>query len=98
MTINSDDPAYFGGYLTDNFCAISRELGVTRPEAVQFSKNAVKASFLDDAGKNKLMAEVEDFATKYLGKGDEWLTSAAVSFDRRCKSTDQNVSICMQYR
>jgi len=46
VTINSDDPAYFGGYMSDNFNAVARALPVTREELAQFTFNAIEASFV----------------------------------------------------
>ncbi|MCB1629296.1 MAG: adenosine deaminase, partial [Xanthomonadales bacterium] len=44
-TINSDDPAYFGGYMNDNFLACFGELPLRREHARQLSANAFEASF-----------------------------------------------------
>lgn len=54
VTINSDDPSYFGGYMTDNFLAVADAHPMTREEAAQFSLNAVEASFLPPQEKAKL--------------------------------------------
>ncbi len=45
-TVNSDDPAYFGGYVNENFGALIDALGLTREEILQLSANAFDASFL----------------------------------------------------
>lgn len=45
VTINSDDPAYFGGYVVDNFLAVHRALGLTEAEVRQLAKNSFDASF-----------------------------------------------------
>jgi adenine deaminase len=45
VTINSDDPAYFGGYIVDNFLAVHRALGLTEDEVRQLAKNSFEASF-----------------------------------------------------
>jgi adenosine deaminase len=58
VTVNSDDPAYFGGYVADNFAAISDELGVTDEQARRLAVNSFEASFLDDERKSALLAEV----------------------------------------
>lgn len=47
VTINSDDPAYFGGYIADNYVATARALELTREEVVQSARNSFLASFLD---------------------------------------------------
>ena len=48
MTINSDDPAYFGGYVAENYAASTDALGLTRDEILQLAKNSFLASFLDE--------------------------------------------------
>lgn len=46
-TVNSDDPAYFGGYVNDNFRALVEHAGLTADEAITLAKNSFSASFLD---------------------------------------------------
>jgi adenosine deaminase len=46
-TVNSDDPAYFGGYMNDNFVQTFAATGLTAPQAYQFAKNSFDASFID---------------------------------------------------
>jgi len=60
-TINSDDPAYFGGYMNDNFVATFDALGLDRKDAQQLAKNSFSASFLDAATKKKYLDEVDTF-------------------------------------
>jgi len=45
VTVNSDDPAYFGGYLNANYEALVNDLGATKEEIEQLVKNSFKASF-----------------------------------------------------
>jgi adenosine deaminase len=47
-TVNSDDPAYFGGYVHDNFVAVCENLQLTGEHVVRLAKNSWRASFLDD--------------------------------------------------
>ncbi len=54
ITINSDDPAYFGGYLNENFMAIAEALNLTENDIKKMINNSFKASFLDSAEKEKL--------------------------------------------
>ena len=49
VTINSDDPAYFGGYVDDNFQALERELGLDGETLRQLAANSFRASFLAPA-------------------------------------------------
>ncbi|MDA0118282.1 adenosine deaminase [Vibrio sp. T11.5] len=64
VTINSDDPAYFGGYMTDNFLAVAGSHGVTQEELAQFSRNAIEASFISDSEKQRLMSQLDEFVDR----------------------------------
>jgi adenosine deaminase len=64
-TVNSDDPAYFGGYITDNFMAAQRALGLSQGDVVQLTRNAIQASFLPSGDKEGLLTEVDDFVTAW---------------------------------
>jgi adenosine deaminase len=57
-TVNSDDPAYFGGYLHDNTAAVSAALGLTAGERRQLAENSFRASFLPEADKQRHLAAV----------------------------------------
>ena len=61
VTINSDDPAYFGGYMMDNFMAVSNAHPMTKSELAQFTINAINASFISEALKAKYRAQVADY-------------------------------------
>ena len=61
-TINSDDPPYFGGYLNENFIAISDALKLTKNEILTLVKNSFSASFMDENFKNHWIAKVNSFA------------------------------------
>lgn len=63
-TINSDDPAYFGGYMNENFKAVTSALGLSKEDLLTITRNSIEASFLDDAGKQKLRTELEAYAQK----------------------------------
>ncbi|MBN3491764.1 adenosine deaminase [Vibrio neptunius] len=64
VTINSDDPAYFGGYMTDNFLAVAGSHGLTQEELAQFSRNAIEASFISDSEKQRLMSQLDEFVDR----------------------------------
>ncbi|MCX8006959.1 MAG: adenosine deaminase [Coriobacteriia bacterium] len=51
VTVNSDDPAYLGGYLVDNYVEAAIALGLSRDDLVVLAENSFRASFLDDASK-----------------------------------------------
>jgi adenosine deaminase len=61
VTVNSDDPAYFGGYITENFIAVKRALGLSVEDLRRLSANAIQGSFLDAPAKAVLMAELDEF-------------------------------------
>ncbi|MFM4704316.1 adenosine deaminase [Aeromonas bivalvium] len=62
VTINSDDPAYFGGYLTANFQALAHDLGASMNQLCRLSLNAVEASWLGLADKARLTREIRSHA------------------------------------
>ena len=57
-TVNSDDPAYFGGYLHDNVVAVTRALGLTAEHRRRLAENSFRASFLPAADKDRHLAEI----------------------------------------
>jgi len=59
VTVNSDDPAYFGGYVADNVVAVVDALGLGVDEVVRLARNSFVASFLDDAARDRSLAEVD---------------------------------------
>lgn len=61
VTINSDDPAYFGGYLAENYLAISNALNLSKKDICQLAKNSFKASFLNEEEKQQMINKVDDF-------------------------------------
>ncbi len=60
-TINSDDPAYFGGYINENFTQTSAALGLTAQHAYQLAFNSFEASFLEPTEKQVLQARLNAF-------------------------------------
>ncbi len=65
VTINSDDPAYFGGYLNDNLLALTDALNLTAPDIYAFLQNGFQASFLPLESKSRLLNELEQHAKSY---------------------------------
>ncbi|MFQ6021372.1 MAG: adenosine deaminase [Acidiferrobacterales bacterium] len=57
--VNSDDPAYFGGYVTENFLAVQNALNLDCDDIKRLGKNAFRATFLSQQDKQKLVAELE---------------------------------------
>ncbi len=61
-TVNSDDPAYFGGYLVDNFIAAQRALGLVRRDVLALALNAIEAAFVGVERRDQLKEELMRFA------------------------------------
>ncbi len=59
-SINSDDPAYFGGYVGHNFLETQAALGLTAEEVALAAKNSFRSSMLSQAAKDKWVTEVDD--------------------------------------
>jgi len=55
VTVNSDDPAYFGGYVADNYRAVQDGLGLSDVEITKLARNSIEASFLDEGMKAELV-------------------------------------------
>jgi adenosine deaminase len=62
-TVNSDDPAYFGGYVADNFLAVRDRLGFTHEDCRKVAENSFNASFLGEREKRRLLAELDAHCT-----------------------------------
>jgi adenine deaminase len=61
VTVNSDDPAYFGGYVNENFASAQKALHLTRLEIEQLARNSFEASFLPKAKKLAHFREIDKF-------------------------------------
>jgi len=61
ITLNSDDPAYFGGYLIDNYMAVAQGLSLSPAQLATLARNSLSASFLPDAQKLQLLDELERY-------------------------------------
>jgi len=59
VTVNSDDPAYFGGYINENYAAIQGALGLSDMDLWQMARNGFTGSFADDARKAAWLEELE---------------------------------------
>jgi adenosine deaminase len=67
VTVNSDDPAYFGGYITENLLASKKALGLTRHDIYMLARNAFKASFLSVHEKERLITDLDRFMQAHPG-------------------------------
>jgi adenosine deaminase len=65
VTVNSDDPAYFGGYINENYLAITKALNLTADEIYTLAKNSFEASFLEESIKDKMLARVREYKKMY---------------------------------
>ena len=63
-TINSDDPAYFGGYVNDNFKALTRIGLISRDDCIALARNSITGAFLNDKRKAELLAEIDAYIAK----------------------------------
>jgi adenosine deaminase len=68
VTVNSDDPAYFGGYLQENFMAIYEALNLTQQDLYQLAKNSFLSSFLSESEKQAAIAQLDDYMHQTLPK------------------------------
>lgn len=59
VTVNSDDPAYFSGYIGENYRAVAEALDLDDAHLVMLARNAVEGSFADEGRKAELLAELE---------------------------------------
>ena len=64
VTVSSDDPAYFGGYLLDNLIAIQTGLDLTWEDIVELARNSIRASFLTEADKQHWLEKIEGISRK----------------------------------
>ncbi|MBP7566402.1 MAG: adenosine deaminase [Burkholderiaceae bacterium] len=59
VTVNSDDPSYFGGYVNDNYLACEEALGLGRDDLVQLARNSFEAAFIPDAQRRASLAAID---------------------------------------
>ncbi len=62
VTVNSDDPAYFSGYMNENLIRVQEEVNLGKAKLVQLARNAFEGAWLPRAAKDLYLAELEDFA------------------------------------
>jgi len=65
VTINSDDPAYFGGYLNENYIEIQKALNLSKEDIIQLAGNSFKASFLNEIEKSKMLQKLKNFINSH---------------------------------
>jgi adenosine deaminase len=62
VTVNSDDPAYFGGYIAENYRAAAAALGLGRDDIVRLARNSFTASFLGPAEKQAWLGRIDAYS------------------------------------
>ena len=65
VTVNSDDPAYFGAYVADNYVALAEHAGLSHTDLVQLAINSFEASWLTPARRDAYVASVEAYAAEH---------------------------------
>jgi adenosine deaminase len=65
FSINSDDPAYFGGYVLDNYCAVQEAFDLDIEEWRLIVTNSIQCSWIEDVRKSELMRDLERVLDKY---------------------------------
>ena len=69
ITINSDDPAYFHGYIADNFIALQKEVNLNKSELVTCVKNAFEIAWLTTEEKHNYLAKLNDYLKNHQYSG-----------------------------
>ncbi|KAF9883827.1 adenine deaminase [Aspergillus nanangensis] len=66
FSINSDDPAYFGGYILDNYCAVQEAFALSVDEWRHIAETSVRESWVDEVRKEELLRRIDDHVSKHL--------------------------------
>ncbi len=64
VTINSDDPAYFGGYMNENYKRIATALNLNKKQITELTKNSFKSSWLTTEDKEKMILQLDEYFQK----------------------------------
>jgi adenosine deaminase len=59
VTVNSDDPAYFGGYLLENYLAVQQALGLSKADIASLARNSIEASFLPQSEQQRWLSAID---------------------------------------
>ena len=63
VTVNSDDPAYFSGYMNENLICVQKDVQLGKPELVQLTENAFESAWLPRASKDRFIVELKNYVT-----------------------------------
>ena len=67
ISINSDDPAYFKGYISDNYYAVAQKYQLTQAQIIQLAKNSFNAAWISDQQKQLYLAEIDRYVQQFQG-------------------------------
>ncbi len=67
VSVNSDDPAYFGGYIGDNYLGIAEVLDMGPAQLGQIARNSIRSSFMDEERKTEMVAELDSVLKGHQG-------------------------------
>lgn len=65
ISINSDDPSYFGGYINENFIETQKALNLTREEIIQIAKNSYLSAFISEEEKHAGIQEIDQYVRDF---------------------------------
>jgi adenosine deaminase len=91
VTVNSDDPPYFGGYINANFAAVQEKLGMGDYPLWEKARNSFAAAFMpDDPRKSTPARSIQDSCTSPAEAIATLITrSREIAGDRSCRTADQ---------
>jgi adenosine deaminase len=69
--VNSDDPAYFGGYLLENYLAVQEALALTREQLALLARNSIEASFLESDPKRRWQEAIDAYTARMYRRTDD---------------------------
>ena len=64
-TVHSDDPAYFGGYMNENYMAVAEALDLNKDDIIVLARNAIEISFLSSERKSRKNADLDKYAAQF---------------------------------
>jgi adenosine deaminase len=68
VTVNSDDPAYFGGYVNDNFVVVAEALSLTEEDLTAFARTSLEAAFIGEPRRRRLLEELDSYVADWQPK------------------------------
>ncbi len=78
VTVNSDDPTYFGGYINENYLAVQRALNLSASDIYRLAENSFKASSMDETAKNDALEKLRRYMAEYVSNVDYEFPAARV--------------------